>query len=240
MKIIKDAGECTTPLLPRRIATELRPILAVSGAGAALWQGSLILVRRGWGRLGAHFTGWERAGVLAFTGYVVVYSASHYPDVAQFAAPGAAATWCTAAWIVAPPVPRTTPRPPLPEDDEEPREALALDALAAVVRRVAGDRQGAHLADLLAEPELEGWEQADLKARFVSLEVPVEEFKLRLDGRQRVRDGVRLRDLPPPAPADPTPATPSGSPTATAPTAPLVDPADPAPQPDQPLTPEAG
>lgn len=227
MKIIKDAGESTTPPLPHRIAGELRPVLAVHGAGSALWTGSLILVRRGWALLGTHLDGLERAGAIAFSGYVTVYAAHQYPSAAEFAAPGAAIAWCVAAWCVAPPATRTTPTPsPHTHDADEQREGLALDTLTAVVRRVAGDRQGAHLADLLTEPELEGWEQPDLKAAIQALDVPVEEFKLRFAGRQRVRDGVRLRDLPPPPALDPAPAavlaaTPGGPPAP----APRPDPA---------------
>ncbi|MGV9755416.1 hypothetical protein ACWDUC_06210 [Streptomyces tricolor] len=229
MKIIKEAGESSTPLLRHRIAAELRPILAVSGAGTALWTGTLILVRRGWATLSAHLNGAERLGALAFAGYVIVYTAGHHPDVAQFAAPGAAVAWCIAAWLVAPPGARREPEPdPAPDGTEAPREALALATLATVVRRVAGDRQGAHLADLLTEPEFEGWEQPELKAAITALGVPVEEFKLRLAGRQRVRDGVRLRDLPAPAAPAPGPAPAPGAP------------ARPAPHPDQAPTPGAG
>jgi hypothetical protein len=230
MKIIKKAGESTTPLLHQRIAAELRPILAVSGAGTALWTGSRILVRRGWQRLGDHFTGWERLGVLGGGGYVLAYTAYQAPDVTQFALPGGAVAWCLAAWFVASPATRREQGPT--QELEEPRGPLALEQLAAVVRRVAGDRQGAHLADLLAEPELEGWEQPDLKAAIQGLGVPVEEFKLRLDGRQRVRDGVRLRDLPPPATPDPAPGA--------APAAVFDGPPDPAPRPDPAPTPGAG
>lgn len=231
MKIIKEAGESSPPLLPHRIAAELRPILAVSGAGAALWQGSLILVRRGWDTLGTHLTKWERVGALGFAGYVAVYNAGQAPHVAQFAAPGAAIAWCIAAWWVSPPTPRGE-QPPEPVAVQEPDDALTLDALSTVVHRVAGNRQGAHLADLLSEPELKGWEQPDLKAEIQALGVPVEEFKLRLAGRQRVRDGVRLRDLPPPAAPHPDP----GDDPVPAP----GGPADPAPRPDQTPTPGGG
>lgn len=228
MKIIKEVGESRTPPLHHRIAAEIRPVFAVRGAGKALVTGSVILLRRGWALLGEHLTGWERAGVLAFAGYVTVYTASQAPHVAQFAAPGAALTWCVAAWLVAPPATRTQTEPDDPDDAEAPREDLTLDVLAAVVRRAAGTRQGAHLADLLTEPELKGWEQPELKAAVLALGVRVEEFKLRLAGRQRVRDGVRLRDLPPSAAPDPAGA------------APQDDPADPAPRPDPAPAPGVG
>ncbi|MHC3455934.1 hypothetical protein [Streptomyces prasinus] len=55
------------------------------------------------------------------------------------------------------PAPRRQEPDPDPDDAEQPHEELTLDTLAAVVVcRVAGDRQGAHLADLLTEPELKG------------------------------------------------------------------------------------
>ncbi|MET9734303.1 hypothetical protein ABZZ79_27790 [Streptomyces sp. NPDC006458] len=223
MKIIKDveAGESGTPPLHHRLAAELRPILAVHGAGAALRTGSLILARRGWNLLGTHLDGRERAGVLLFGGYATVHTASQHPDITQFAVPASLVAWSVLAWCVAPPATRTKTEPGTdPDAAAEPREELTPDTLAEAVRRVAGDRQGAHLADLLAEPELEGWEQPDLKAAITRLGVPVQEFKLRLAGRQRVRDGVRLRDLPP------TPAPPA------APAAPSAGPPAPAPRPD--------
>ena len=233
MKIIKGAGESSTPPLHHRIAAELRPVLAVSGAGTALWTGTVVLVRRGWTLLGEYLDTRERLGAFTFTGYVIVYTGQQHPHIAQFAAPGAAVAWCIAAWWVSPPVPRKDERPAEPDDDAPPpAEVLALDVLAAVVRRVAEDRQGAHLAQLLDEPELKGWEQSDLKAEIASLGIPVEEFKLRFVGRQRVRDGVRLRDLPPPPAPGPDPAA-APAPVSGGPLAP-------APHPDQAPTPGAG
>lgn len=212
MKIIKEVGEQPTPRLPRRIAAEVRPVLAVRGAGTALWAGSRILARRAWTLLGEYTDGWERYAALAFAGYVTVYAAGHAPHAARFVIPAAAVAWCVAAWWAAPPV----PRPPAKETSEETPPELTLDELAALVRRVATHRQGAHLADLLEEPELIGWTQPELKATAVDFGLPVEEFKLILRGRQRVRDGVRVRDLPPaPAPAAPAepPLDPAAGPT---------------------------
>ncbi|MCZ0207919.1 hypothetical protein OZK63_21130 [Streptomyces sp. UMAF16] len=230
-------GEYIAPPPVRRLGAEIRPVLAVRGAGTALWTGTVILVRRGWALLGAHLDGAERVGVLAFTGYAIAFSATRYPHITHFAVPGAGIAWCVAAWLVAPPAARArTATGPAPADAEEPCEPLALDTLSAVVRRVAGDRQGAHLADLLAEPELTGWEQSDLKATITALGVPVEEFKLRFSGRQRVRDGVRLRDLPPPAAPGPAPT----AAPAPAPAPPLGGPPPPAPHTDQAPTPGAG
>lgn len=205
MKIVKKVGE----RLPPWLATEIRPILAFTGAGSALVTGSRILTRRGWDALSERLYGWEKYGAIAASGYVMVYAAGHAPDAARFAVPGAVVAWCVAAWWVAPPPTREKPgEQPCDEPDE-----LTLDELAALVRRVSAHRQGAHLADLLQEPELVGWTQPELKATAVDFGLPVEEFKLILRGRQRVRDGVRVRDLPPApavealpgAPADPAP-----------------------------------
>jgi len=212
MKIVKEVGE---QRLPRRIAAEVRPILAVRGAGTALLAGSRILVRRGWTLLGEHFDGWQRYAAVAFGGYVTVYACGHAPHIARFAVPGVVVGWCVAAWWVAPPA----SSPAVENNEAGAAPELTLDELADAVRRVAKHRQGAHLADLLAEPEFVGWTQSELKATAVDSGLPVEEFKLILRGRQRVRDGVRVRDLPPaPAPRPPVEA-PSGGP------------ADPAPQP---------
>lgn len=219
MEIVKEAGE-QPPGLHRRLAAELRPILAVRGAGASLYAGSRILIHRGWTLLGERLGTWERLGVLGFGGYVAVYAAGHAPHLARFAVPAAVVAWCVAAWWVVPP-----PTSPTVEDqaDEDPEQELTLDELAALVRRVARHRQGAHLADLLAEPELVGWTQPELKATATDFGLPVEEFKLILSGRQRVRDGIRVRDLPP---------EPAPEPAVEAPAAPPPDaPADPAPQP---------
>lgn len=216
MKIVKEAGGQPTPRLHHRIGAELRPILAVTGAGTALLAGSRILLRRGWTLLGQHLDGWERYGTLVFGGYIAVYAARHAPHTARFAVPAAVVAWCVAAWWVAPP---PAGAEPVEETDEEPEDELTLDELASLVRRIAAHRQGAHLADLLQTPELTSWTQPELKATAVDLGLPVEEFKLIFSGRQRVRDGIRLRDLPhAPAPAAPT-APPPGAP------------ADPAPQP---------
>ncbi|WP_329215193.1 hypothetical protein OG352_06260 [Streptomyces sp. NBC_01485] len=219
MKIVKEVGEQPpTPGLHRRMAAELRPILAVGGAGASLWAGSCILLRRGWTLLGHHLDGRERWGALAFSGYVAVYACGHAPHIARFVVPGAAIVWCVAAWWVSP---LPTPGVAGEEADEQAggEPELTVDELASLVRKVARHRQGAHLADLLQEPELAGWAQPDLKAAVIDFGLPVEEFKLILAGRQRVRDGVRVRDLPP----DPAVAAPASTPP--------EPPADPAPQP---------
>ena len=207
MKIVKKVGE---RLLPSWLAAELRPILVFTGTGTALWAGSCELVCRAWKATGNYDTR-ERLITLGVAGYVIAYGCWHAPHIARFAIPGAVIAWCVAAWCVAPEAPRAAPA-------EQPVEAapapgLALAELAAVVRRVAKHRQGAHLADLLAEPELDGWTQPELKAAITGeFGLPVEEFKLILGGRQRVRDGVRVRDLPPAPATTPTVEAPQSTP----------------------------
>jgi hypothetical protein len=93
------------------------------------------------------------------------------------------------------------------QEHDEPEQVggHAPEDVVQLVREVAARNQhsGAHLEDLLAEPLFEGWEKADLKAELTDrLGIHVESFKLFFDGRQRNRDGVRLRHLPE-APADP-------------------------------------
>ncbi|MCX5431875.1 hypothetical protein OHU11_29950 [Streptomyces sp. NBC_00257] len=93
--------------------------------------------------------------------------------------------------------------------DEDAGE-LTVDDIAAVIRRVAARHPhhlGAHLSDLLPEPELEGWEQAELKAALQDdWGLPVSSFKLTFPGGlARGREGVRLEHLPA------APATPAGA-----------------------------
>jgi hypothetical protein len=211
MKIVKKVGE---RLLPDWLAAELRPILVFTGAGAALVSGSVALAVRAWEKLRERLSAWESAGAIAIGAYVAAFGCVHAPHIAHFAIPGTVIAWCLAAWCVAPTAPRAEPA----EQPVEAAPGLALAELAAVVRRVARHRQGAHLADLLAEPELAGWTQPELKAAITGeFGLPVEEFKLILGGRQRVRDGVRVRDLPKtPAPAPPVEA-PQGAPADPAP-----------------------
>lgn len=87
---------------------------------------------------------------------------------------------------------------PVAEEGEAP-ELTAQDA-AVIIRRVAAlhpRHLGVHLSDLLAQPELEGWEQAGLKATLLDLGLPVTSFKLTFpQGPARTREGVRLEHLP--------------------------------------------
>ncbi|MEU7178826.1 MULTISPECIES: hypothetical protein [Streptomyces] len=79
-----------------------------------------------------------------------------------------------------------------------------LDMVVRLVRHLAdrgpGQRphQGAHLDDLIDTGELGDWDKDTLKDALTEWGIPVEEkgFKLTLDGRQRVRQGVRVGDLP--------------------------------------------
>ncbi|MGW7711598.1 hypothetical protein [Streptomyces sp. NPDC054771] len=78
---------------------------------------------------------------------------------------------------------------------------LTADDVAAIIRRVAARHPrhlGVHLSDLLPEPELEGWEQPDLKAALQGdWGLPVTSFKLTFPGGlARGREGVRLEHLP--------------------------------------------
>ncbi|MFE7105619.1 hypothetical protein ACFU98_10660 [Streptomyces sp. NPDC057575] len=95
---------------------------------------------------------------------------------------------------------------------DEDGEELTVDDIAAVIRRVAARHPhhlGVHLSDLLPEPELEGWEQAELKAALQDdWRLPVTSFKLTFPGGlARGREGVRLEYLPA---APVTPATAAG------------------------------
>ncbi|WP_371631852.1 hypothetical protein OG892_39725 [Streptomyces sp. NBC_00341] len=101
------------------------------------------------------------------------------------------------------------------EDEDEEPEGLTVEEIAAVVRRVAGRHPrhlGVHLSDLLPEPELQGWEQPDLKAALQDdWGLPVSSFKLTFPaGPARTREGVRLEHLPA-APAGPGGRGPAGA-----------------------------
>lgn len=204
MEIIKEAGEQPRPRLHSRLAAELRPLLAVRGAGAAWWQGSGILLRRGWTLLSARLDGWERWGALAFGGYVLVYAAGHAPAVAQFAVPAAVVAWSAAAWWTAPPAVA------FEEPVQDPAGPAADDARTAFVRWLLdtiGDRPGIHLRELYpAMRQLPGCERHDdarLRGALRAFQIPVHR-SLRI-GRDAGRSGVRKADLPPlsPTPGEP-------------------------------------
>jgi len=206
MEIIKDAGEQPGPRLPARIGAELRPLLAVRGAGASLVSGSWLLLRRGWTLLSHHLDGWERYGAVAFGGYVTMYACGHAPDVARFAVPAAVVAWCTAAWWAAPPA---VAEEPVLEPVDEPEEEPAMDpreAFTGWLLDQIGDRPGIHLRRLYpAMRSLPGHEDrtdAQLRAALRTLDIPVER-SLRI-GVVAGRSGIRRTDLltlPPTEPA---------------------------------------
>jgi hypothetical protein len=159
VKIVKEPGEQPIPRLHRRLAAELRPILAVRGAGASLYAGTRILIHRGWTLLGEHLDGWERYAALAFGGYVTVYGCAHAPHAARFAVPGAIVGWCVAAWCIAP---ATADEPSDEPTKHQPAEPDPQD-VEDLVRDLIGDdrgvlltalRQPLHAADTRAVREL--------------------------------------------------------------------------------------
>ncbi|MFD5033625.1 hypothetical protein ACFWM0_24940 [Streptomyces sp. NPDC058405] len=189
-----------SPGLARRTADGLRSGLT-GEAATALAAGSLVLLRKGWAYVTPRLTVGERWLYGAGAGYALIYTAGNVDlgPAGPFVAPGAVVTWCVAAWIVSPPPgpgrPSRSPEVNGPEESVDP----GLAAVVALVRTVAAanGHQGVHLADLIATGDLAPWEQPELKAALTSeWGIPVEEIKLRFNGRQRVRDGVRLRDLP--------------------------------------------
>jgi hypothetical protein len=202
MEIIKDAGEQPTPRLHRRLAAEVRPILAVRGAGTTLLAGSRILARRGWTLLAEHVDGWERYAALAFGGYVVVYACGHAPHMARFVVPAAVVAWCAAAWWVTPPAPAV-------EEPEAAPTAEAPQAFTQWLLDTIGDRPGIHLRELYPAmrrlPGCERHDDAQLRAALQTFGIPVHR-SLRIGvvaGRSGVRRGD-LEALPTPDREDPT------------------------------------
>ncbi|MFJ8866731.1 hypothetical protein ACIRD6_13375 [Streptomyces sp. NPDC102473] len=199
--------------LARRAADGVRAGLT-GHAATALRSGSVLLLAKGWGLIAPHSPLWERIGYVAGGGYVIGHTVAvaDAGSAAPFLAPGTVILWCTAAWMVAPPPDRTSSQADTaqadssnPEDDED---LLDAEIVTALIRKVAGGTQGAHLEDLLATGKFGSRSKANLKALLIEeYHLPVESFGTRVDGRKRTRDGVRLRHLPPAA-ADPTPSTP--------------------------------
>ncbi|NUS83684.1 MAG: hypothetical protein HOY75_13290 [Streptomyces sp.] len=146
MKIIKRVGE---RLLPYWLRTELRPVLAFTGAGTALWTGSLALTARAWAYLRERLSLTESLGALAIAGYLAAYACWHAPHIARFAIPAAAVAWCTAAWCLAPPAAGPdVPGDGKPAEDEacEPDPQDVID----LVRDLIGDDRGILLTALCA------------------------------------------------------------------------------------------
>ncbi|MFI8995694.1 hypothetical protein [Streptomyces sp. NPDC053542] len=191
---------------PDRARIDLRPYLPNREAFEALFTGSTALIGRGWAWITAE--DWKEAltrlGYVAGGGYVAAYLVCTHP---AYGMPVAVIGWCAAAWMHAPSPPPAERPAPFDEDDDQ--EELELDEgleedvcptpelVAALVRKLAGtEHQGAHLAQLLDTGLLGDWDQDDLKTALASWGIPTDKFKLYLGGRQRVRVGVRVRDLP--------------------------------------------
>ncbi|WP_030262055.1 hypothetical protein [Streptomyces violens] len=219
-------GERPAEAAPGRARVDLRPYLPNREVVGALFTGSAALIGRGWAWITAE--DWKEAlarlGYVGAGGYVAAYLAWTHP---AYGMPVAVVGWCAAAWMHAPSPPPAERPASFDEDDDQ--EELELDEdqedasptpelVAALVRKLAGaEHQGAHLDDLIATGALGDWEKADLKAALLAWGVPVEEgLKLRFNGRQRVRMGVRVRDLPAALGEAPTGAG-EGAPPAPAP-----------------------
>jgi hypothetical protein len=183
VKIVKKVGE---QLLPSWLRAELKPVLAFTGAGTALFAGSVILAARGWAWLAERLNVWERLGVFVGAWYLALYGCIHAPDVARFAVPGAVVVWCAAAWWHAPPPARADPA-------EEPAEGT-VEAFARWLLDLIGDRPGIHLRDLYpAMRKLPGHEtrtDAELRTALKRLGIPVER-SLRI-GKLTGRSGVAV------------------------------------------------
>ncbi|MFD5322121.1 hypothetical protein [Streptomyces sp. NPDC127098] len=215
----------------------VREVLSARHALDELAAGSQELVRRAtlWVASGE---GWQgsarRLGAVVAGAVVAVRATGDYPIIPAVAVTG----WCIAAWVL-PSVPYSPGvKAPAeageqgqhsPDDDQvdaagDGQEldedgapaAVDRDSVLQLVRDVAGDRHGAHLDDVLdaglRSGLLTGWDKGTLRAELEGWDVPVlDQLKLRFDGRQRNRVGVRLADLPPaperpaPAPAQPAP-----------------------------------
>lgn len=196
MKIVK--GEW---LLPSWLRTELRPVLTFTGAGSALWHGSVVLTQRAWAWLCERCDWPERLAILAAGVYLAVYGCWHAPHIARFAIPIAAVAWCVAACCAAPPV-AVEPKQQA-SDAEQPTANSHEDVRAATLDWIwqrIGDRQGVHLRDLLDHAQLHGM--------FGGLDVSefrghLERWGIPVRARVRVRGlgvtvGVHRDDLPPP------------------------------------------
>lgn len=192
MKIVKGVGE---KVLPRWLRAELRPVLVFTGAGTALWSGSIVLAQRAWEELRERLTFWESVGALAAGVYVAGYGCWQSPHIARFAVPGALVAWCVAAWWVCPAA--------LDEPEPSPEAKPARDGFIRWLLTLMGDQPGIHLRDLYPAmrklPGQEGRDNTQLRAALRTLGVPVRR-SLRLGGVAG-RSGVAKADLarlPPP------------------------------------------
>lgn len=197
MKIISRAGE---RLLPPWLRAELKPVLAFTGAGTALWSGTCKLASWGWARLRERLDLRESLGTVAAGIGIAAYSAWHAPRIAAFAIPAALLAWCVAAWAVAPPTDVGSEAPL--EAEEQSAANSPEDVHAATlewIRRLIGDNQGVHLRDLLDHAQAHGMftglDVAALRAHLERWDIPVRD-SVRVRGLG-VTVGIRKDDLPP-------------------------------------------
>jgi hypothetical protein len=193
MKIVKRVGE---RLLPSWIRAELRPVLVFAGAGAALWAGSVILMRRGWDELGEHLDRWERIGALAFAGYVAGHGCWHAPHIARFAVPAAAVAWCLAAWWIAPAYAPKAAAEPVADEPDEPDPQDVTD----LVRDLIGEDTGVLLTRL--RPPLRAADTRAVRALLAAAGIPVRPGVRTAAGNG---PGVHRDDVPPAPPAQTAP-----------------------------------
>ncbi|AIA08610.1 hypothetical protein [Streptomyces noursei] len=192
------------------IRESLRALRPSRQLGVEVYDGSLGLLRQGAAWLFKDKAVGGRLGGVAVGAYALVWEAGHHP---QYVMPAIAVGWTVAAVTVGhrdhsptPPAKRrprvsltkSTPGPAADEDQEhedQDEDEVTLDEVVLVIRDIAAanGHQGAHLEDIAAELT---WTKAELRDALDEWGVPVAEFKLRFGGRQRVRVGVRLRDLP--------------------------------------------
>lgn len=234
----------------------LRAYLPNRQFARALCSGSAVLIGRGWAWITAE--GAKEAGArLLYTGIGAYAGVNVAHTMPQIAMPAAMIGWCGAALMLAPspPPPGRTARPAVnltkaapaaadaaADEDQDQEDEVTLDEVVQAARAIAkaNGHQGAHLDDIAAELT---WTKQELRDFLAGWGVPVSEFKLRFDGRQRVRLGVRVGDLPAGpgeapstasagagegAPEDPAGAAVEGLSGAAAPRSP-----DPAPAPSQ-------
>lgn len=217
---------------PAGLLAQLRPYLPTRYIGEALCSGSLALSRRGleWATAG----GWKvtrgRLGGLVVAGYVAYYEDTHgHPWVL----PVACCAWLAGALALSPtkrPADQADDQAADVEDQEDgadtefegeppqdspaplPRRAVDLDLVVCLAHELASADDSANsravqLDHLLTH--LAGVSKDALIAALAEAGVRVNQVKYRLPGgRQQVRQGVRLEDLPAvpgEAPATPAP-----------------------------------
>ena len=198
MKIVSRVGERLLPYWP---SAGLRSVLAFTGAGSALWAGSVALTARGWAWLCERCDWPERLAAIAAGVYLAGYGCVHAPHVATFAVPGVVVAWCVAAWWMSPAA-AIQPEQPTPADVGQPPANSREDVHAATldwIRRQIGDRQGVHLRDLLNHAQqhgmFEGLDVSELRGHLQRWGIPVRN-RVRVRGLG-VTVGIHRDDLPP-------------------------------------------